>query len=540
MASLDWKSWVNAGRERANAMPRWAWLVAAGSLLAAVLLMAALSRGPSYVPLYDGLSAKQGGQVINELQKLGISYQLNSSGSVIRVPQNDLARARLKLGQMDVPTSQGSQAWTKLTQGSMTTSATAENALSRRAMENRLRQAIKGINGVHDARVTLAIPKSTPFLKDQPHAKASVWLNVGPSSLSHSQAQAIAQMVANSVPGLETSRVTVTDQNGNVLAPASHSGLGQAQQQLQFTTEVEQRAESHIQNMLSPLLGAHNMRVSTAASIDFSQVNSRSVDYGPNSTVGQLKHDTQSHAGAGSTQQGVPGALSNEPPGSAAAPLKTAKKQSKGGAGSSQSSSKGAAANPSSQSHSNKWDVHYQVDQSTSVAHRPPWQLNALSVSVVLNQKTVGAHPKLVSQVKKIVSSAIAAPNLKVNIAVVPFGIQNSAVPSTTSWRSYLNSSLLLQAIIELLAALLILFGLAKPLARWMRDILPVPSFPSRAGESPSGNAQPEDQPVTSQMRVSQAQEVARNRPEESAEMLKRWISSPDVGVASTDTGGSE
>ena len=85
-------------------------MLGAGSVVAALVLVAILARGPSYAPLYDGLSAKQGGQVINKLQKLGIPYQLNSSGSVIRVPQNDLARARLKLGQMGVPASTGSQA----------------------------------------------------------------------------------------------------------------------------------------------------------------------------------------------------------------------------------------------------------------------------------------------------------------------------------------------------------------------------------------------------------------------------------------------
>ncbi|MGN8158767.1 flagellar basal-body MS-ring/collar protein FliF [Salinisphaera sp. RV14] len=547
MAGFDWKAFVAAQRARVAEWPRWVWMVVAGSVAAALLLVVILGRGPSYSPLYDGLSASEGGQVIDKLQKLGIPYKLNSSGSIISVPAPDLARARLKLGQMGVPESQGSQAYQKLTKGSMTTSATAENALSRRAIENRLSQAIEGINGVSNARVTLALPKSTPFLKNQPHPKASVWIRVGAGGLSTNQAQAIGQMVANSVPGLDAKRVTVTDQNGNVLAPVSHSGLGEAQQQIQFTSQVEHRTERHIEALIQPLLGTQNMRVSAAASIDFTQATSRAEQYGPKSKVGQLKHETHNQVGDGNSQQGVPGALSNQPPGKAAAPLKTSQQNggqgngqgngngngSNQGQGSSQAGSQTSQQKTAPHSSSNKWDVHYQVDHSTTVSHAPPWHLKGLSVSVVLNQHAMGSNKQLAAQIKQIVQSAIAAPNLKVNVAEVPFGIENAPTPATTSWRAYVSSSALMKSLMALLAALLILFGLAKPLARWIRESLPTPPRPAwtqrrtRSGVD-DGDGEVVSPQVDHQRQVESAQELARTRPEETAELLRRWIRGED------------
>lgn len=531
MAGFGWKAFANVQLERVAQWPRWVWMIVAGSVVAAILLIVILGRGPSFSPLYDGLSASEGGQVIDKLQKLGIPYKLNSSGSIISVPSPDLARARLKLGQMGIPESEGNQAYQKLTKGSMTTSATAENALSRRAIETRLSKAIEGINGISNARVTLALPKSTPFLKNQPHPKASVWIRVGAGGLSANQAQAIGQMVANSVPGLDAKRVTVSDQNGNVLAPVSHSGLGEAQQQVEFTSQVERRAERHIEALIKPLLGTQNMRVSAAASIDFTQATSRAEHYGPNSKVEQLKHQTRNQLGNG--PQGVPGALSNQPPGKAAAPLKTSQQKGAQGNGKSQSQSQSSSQTSqqktASHSSSDKWNVHYQVDHSSTVSHDAPWHLNGLSVSVVLNQHALGSNTQLPAQIKQIVQSAIAAPHLKINVAEVPFGLENAPPPATTSWRAYVSSSALIKSMMALLAALLILFGLAKPLARWIRESLPTPPRPAwtqrRARSSADdGEGEVVNPEVDHRRQVESAQDLAQTRPEETAELLSRWI----------------
>lgn len=519
MPTIDWRNLAENARGQITRLPKWAWLAGAGGALTLILMVALLSGGPSYSTLYDGLSAKQGGQVIDKLQKLGIPYKLNGSGSIISVPSNDLARARLKLGKMGVPASQGDAAWNKLTKGSLTTSQTAENALSKRSLEDSLEQGISGINGVGADKVTLALPKSTPFLKSQPHPKASVWLRTTAAGVSPTQARAIAQMVANSVPGLDARHVTVTDQNGNVLAPAANKGLGQAQQQLQFQGQVEQLEARHIKALLAPLIGQNNFRVSTSASIDFSQVSKRGENFGPKDQVGHFQHQEQSQNGSLNGARGVPGALSNQPPGKAAAPVKSKKKKGKG------KSSQSKSHTPHSSR--DKWNVRYDVDHTTTVTHEAPWRLKTLSVSVVLNQSAVGSNAKWVSKVKRILNNAIAAPHLKVNVAVVPFGLQK-APKAHSRIGNLLANHTLLQALMELLAALFILFGIARPLARWISQNMPVPEFapivPRQGRSDAPAAAQHESKASRVDDKNQRASTVANERPDEAAEMLKRWI----------------
>lgn len=549
MPTIDWRELARAAQERARRLPRWTWFAAAGLVLTLVLFFALVSGGPSYSPLYEGLSAKQGGQVIDKLQKLGITYRLNSSGSIISVPANDLARARLKLGKMGVPESSGNQAWDELTKGSLTTSQTAEDALSKRALEDSLEQAIAGISGVASDRVTLALPKSTPFLKSQPHPKASVWLRTTSAGVSPTQARAIAQMVANSVPGLDTRHVTVTDQDGNVLAPASSQGLGQAQQQLQFQSQFEALEARHIQALLTPLIGEDNFRVSTSASIDFATVEKRGEQYGPRKQVSEEKRQVQNQNGALNGAVGVPGALSNQPPGKATAPTKVTGSGKAGGSAASNSAkgskkrkspaSKGGSKSKTPHSSDDKWDVDYDVDHITTVTHEAPWRLKALSVSVVVNQAAVGKHAQWVSQVRQMIKNAIAAPNLKVNVATVPFGLQKA--PKTHSrLQNLLANHALVQALMELLAAVLILLGIARPLARWISEAMPVPSFAGYGRLSSQRSQSGEEAAPSVDKRATgledkqwRAGAVASQRPEEAAEMLKRWIE----GSSDTNSG---
>lgn len=557
MAAVDWRDLNTRARERVRTLPRWVWLALAAAALTAILLVAFFAGGPAYVPLYEGLSAKQGGQVINELQKLGIPYQLNSSGSIIRVPSSELAQARLKLGKMGVPAARGSEAWQKLVSGSLTTSQTAEDALSKRALENSLEYAIGGIRGVKSARVTLALPKSTPFLQSQPHPKASVWLTTTASGVSTTQARAIAQMVANSVPGLRADKVTVVDQSGDVLAPEAGNGLGQAQQQLDFESRVEARAAHHIQALLAPLIGDSNLRVSTAASIDFSLSNQRTQRYGPTEQIGSLQHNKRTRQGSINGALGIPGALSNQPPGPAAAPLQTqhtnksaqsvatGKNAQRRGKGANQSRAGTQGSNGSQpKSSSDQWTVHYDVNQTNTATQEPPWRLEALSVSVVLNQNAIGTNSPWVQKVKDIVSHAISAPQLKVNVAIVPFGLQHArAAPQT--WRAMLKNPSLMQAAMELLAALLILVGVARPLARWVKEVLPIPevalSGPGFAPENTELADTETNRRSEGPSPAERARRIALSRPEETAEMLRRWIAErgdeSDEGLGSSGGG---
>lgn len=511
MPSIDWKSMPSQVRQKAAGVPRWIWAVAAVGILTVGMLGLLLSGGPAYTPLFDGLSAHRGGEVISKLQKLGIPYRLSANGSVISVPQPDLGRARLELGQAGLPGDSGSEAWTKLTDGSLTSSASSVDALRKRALEVSLQNAIAGIRGIASDRVTLALPRSTPFLGDQPHPKGSVWLQTEASGISSSQARAIAQLVANAVPGLRASRVTVTDQNGDLLAPVGQVE-GQARQQLAFQDQIEAEAASHIQALLDPVIGSSNFRVSVAADVDFSKTQQQQVSYGPKRQADQLQQEMESRNGNQKMPM-IPGALSNQPPGKAAAPLKKPSKKNK------------KQSSPKHRSNNDRWNIHYDVDHQTSVITKPNWALRALSVSVVINKSTLGKS-KLAAQVKSIVSHAISAPQLSVSVASVPFGMAQVSAPA---WKQVIGNPSLIRALMELLAALALLLGVARPMARWLAakapSIMAKPAFQlATAGGAPDAGTAENDRMAQD---LQRARDAASVNPDEVAELLKGWLKDP-------------
>jgi len=524
---VDWARPLNRLRELAACVPRIGWMLAIVLLLALAGLAAVSLQGPAYMPLFEGLSPAQGGRVIDSLQKLGIPYQLNATGSVIEVPQSELARARLKLGQRGVPASPASSAWKQLTHDSVTTSATAEHALDRRATEASLEQAIERIHGVQDAQVMLAQPRETPFLQSQPKPKASVIVTAGPAGISHTQAQAIAQLVANAVPGLDTRRVTVTNQDGEVLAPRADRGVGQAQSQLAFQNRVEAQTTRHIRALLEPVLGARNLRVSVAAGIDFSQTSSRNVSYGPQGAADHVEHDQQRRVGTTPAPGGVPGSLSNQPPGNTSAPLK--QRTAKSGS---------SSRKPLPGSRDDKWNVTYEVGRTVRRTQAPPWALKSLSVSVVVNRNALGKKGKTqISRIRDLIRGSLSAPNLSVDVVAVPFR-RHPGAPADKGLMTAVTDPSLIRALLELLAAVLFLFGVARPMGRWLAahaDTWPatlrpagVPAGAAGESEAHSGAAAAAARAISSQAQTEErrqaVQAIAVQEPEKAAELIRRWL----------------
>lgn len=524
MAKLDWRGWITQARGRARRVPRWVWAATGVGVVAAGLLIAVASDGPPYTPLDEGLSARQGGQVIEQLQKLGIPYALNSSGSIISVPAPDLARARLQLGKLGVPTASGSEAWSQLTQGSLTRGRDAIDALQKRALESSLEKGIDGISGIASSRVNLALPASTPFLGDQPKPKASVWLHTVGAGITATQARAIAQMVASSVPGLALSRVTVTDQNGDLLAPIKATGYGRAQQELAFRNQIERATAAHVNALLEPLVGAHNFRVSTSALVDFDESDTQATRFGPAHIAAHLKRTTKQREGSDSVAQGVPGALSNEPPENASATPAANSAPAGRPAGA-------AAAGPAQalpRSASSTLDVTYDVDRQTTVSHGAPWHLQALSVSVVLNEAVARADPRLLAKVRTIVTGAISAPGLKVNVAAVPFGLEHTST-ARRGLTAMLANPALFRSLLALLAVLFVLLGIAVPLARWLGRVNL--SLRRRPRPLPADDFPPPERPTAAQRaatdKLRRSTRLASEKPKDAAELVKRWLAEP-------------
>lgn len=479
-------------------------LVVASVALGVAVLAAVGLSGEGYTVLFDGLSPARGGKVIAALQKEGIPYRLSQDGNVISVPANDLGRARLRLGVDGQPESTSDAKWSALEGASVTTSQTAAEAMHQQAVEASLQDSIAAVSGAERVQVMLAVPRDTPFLADQPKPKASVVLTGAPQA-DPSLGMAVASIVAAAVPGLDEKNVVVATGSGTILFPVSAGGGIAAQ--LAIVKRIEAAQEAKIRDLLVPILGAGNARVSVSADVDFAARNIRSVAYGPKSVPLTTNEQSQSEVGGTAGPIGIPGALSNQPPGPTTAPLNGAP------------ATRGAIA-PASlpKSESKQSQISYDVDTTTSTEQAAPWQVKKINVSVVVNRSALGKTT--LADLKAMIGSTIAVPAGQVEVTGAVF-VTNGAAQAGSPQAQMIR---ILQAGLFLVAALGLLLGVILPLTRWLRER--VPFLPPPPAVVPRAEPKFEEDLKVASLRniAGQAAEVGMARPDAMAAVLQRWL----------------
>ncbi len=447
---------------------------AAAGVLAAVLLLAFVGMsGPPYQVLYEGLTPQQGGAVIAELQKLGIPYELDRAGTIIAVPAMDIGKARLELASNGAPAADRSDAWKSLENIPMTASEASVQALQREAVQTSLEDSVKEVSGAREVQVMIALPQDTPFLATQPRPKASVVM-IGAPEPDEALGETVARLVAGAVPGLARRDVVVATGGGNILYPASSSY--DATRELAIQESVEAAEEAKIRALLAPILGAGNFRAAVSADIAFGTTTIETVAYGPHSYPVSSDVERSRHVGSQALPIGIPGALSNQPPGPTAAPLNAQAAQpppanapANGQAAPATPPTPGAPAGPGAQtagqlprSTSDHAQTRYALDRTATEAHPASWSVRAISVSVVLNQAAPGAAT--VAEIKTLI--AATTPLKLAAIAVIPARFVAAGPPLQGPAGSALAS--VLRAALVLIAAIALLAGLLLPLRRWL------------------------------------------------------------------------
>jgi flagellar M-ring protein FliF len=461
----DWRDTIRQLRARAARLPPITWVAAAVILVSLGVALWLEMAGPPYDVLDEGLSPADGGKVIAQLQKLGIPYQLQAAGNVILVPEPQLAQARLQLGDAQVPGSDVQTAWSQLENAPMTASDLAQSAMAQQALQLSLQQSIESMNGIRAAQVFLALPPDTPFLADQPKPSASVVIQADDAA-AQAQGQAIANLVAGAVPGLAAAQVTVETTSGVAVYPAG----GGSQTGTQFATvaQVENGAAARIAGLLIPLVGAGNFQTDVSADLDFTQTHTHQTIYGPAHLVNHETSSLSDSWGASPAAIGIPGALSNEPP----APTT---------ASTSASASSHAASVPSQpQQTTSDLDQSYVTDQSDSDIVAPDWAVKSVAISVVLNKAAMG--DVTIDQVKTAIAGAFDYPAVTVSVLAAAF---KPAPASLASAPLLMAAAPLTHALLEVMAAAALLFGLAVPVGRRLaalnvQQLLP-PAAPQRA-----------------------------------------------------------
>jgi flagellar M-ring protein FliF len=285
------------------------------------------SQQPDYRPLVSSLAGMDTKQVMDTLATANISYSVEPNSGALLVKAEDLSRARLALASAGVVQNDGNVGFEILDKDQgLGTSQFMEATRYRRGLEGELARTISSLNGIKAARVHLAIPKSSVFVRDERKPTASVLVEMyGGRTLDPGQVMAIVNLVATSIPEMDKSGVTVVDQKGNLLSDQSNnSELAMAGKQFDYTRRMETMLTQRVQSILQPVLGNDRYKAEVSAMVDFSAVESTSEQFNPDQPALRSEQSTTEQRSSSSGPSGVPGALSNQPPAPATAPQTTA------------------------------------------------------------------------------------------------------------------------------------------------------------------------------------------------------------------------
>ncbi|PKL97008.1 MAG: flagellar basal body M-ring protein FliF, partial [Gammaproteobacteria bacterium HGW-Gammaproteobacteria-9] len=285
------------------------------------------SQQPDYRPLYGSLNGMDASQVVETLSTSGINYTIEPNSGALLVKADDLARARMRLAAAGVAPTDNSVGFEILDRDQgLGTSQFMEATRYRRGLEGELARTVASLNNVKAARVHLAMPKASVFVRDERKPSASVLVELYPGrGLEPSQVMAIVNLVATSVPELDKGQVTVVDQKGNLLSDQQElSELTMAGKQFDYTRRMETLFTQRVHNILQPVLGTGRYKAEVSADVDFSSVESTSEMFNPDQPALRSEQQVNEQRQSSLPPQGVPGALSNQPPGPAAAPEQAA------------------------------------------------------------------------------------------------------------------------------------------------------------------------------------------------------------------------
>jgi flagellar M-ring protein FliF len=356
-------------------------MIAAAAAVAIIVALLLWLRSPDYRVLLSNLSAKDGGDIVGQLTQMNVPYQIADNGSAILVPADKVHELRLKLAQSGLPKG-GNTGFELLDKEQFGISQFSEQINYQRALEGELSRTIESLSPVQSARVHLAIPKPTLFVREQKLPTASVTVGLLPGRmLDEGQISAIVHMVSSSVTGLTAANVIIVDQAGRLLTNNDNSQQSANSAQIKMTKEMESHLKQRIEDILSPLVGRANIHAQVTAQMDFSKVEQTSEEYKPNQTADSAairsRQNSQSMQNNNGGTGGVPGALSNQPVSAPNAPIETNKDNKDA-----QQTTNNRNNTTNSQSDET---TNYEVDRKISHTQRQIGVVDRLSVAVIVN-----------------------------------------------------------------------------------------------------------------------------------------------------------
>jgi flagellar M-ring protein FliF len=535
-------------------------LVGVAAAIAAGVGVMLWSVGPTYSLLYANLAAEDAASVTQALDSARIPYKLDGGGNSISVPSEQLASARLKLAAQGLPEGGGGvNAMTK--DPGFGVSAFMENARYQHALETELARTIASLQNVQGARVHLAMSRQSAFVSDRKPGSASVFLQIRAGRrLDDEQVQAIANLVASSVPEMLASQVTVVDQAGRLLsAPNTDGDLATRDKMFEFAHRLEENYSQRIQELLTPLVGPGRVRAQVVAQVDMSTTEQTREQYNPQSQVVRSESTSEeaSKSGAGNAG-GVPGALTNQPPQPGVAlPPGASPQTAQSGLTNAGANAPGAvAANNGTSTTVNGPDStarqstkNYEIDRTLAYTRSPAGTVKRLSVAVLIdNLRTTDKDGKTtetplpqdqLERLSALVRDAVgfdAARGDSVNVVNSSFlgtpVTEEGELESQPLWEKAWVQNLA-KVLAGLIVLMIIIFSVLKPLTRGLLNAAKTPALRggalAAAGVAGAGNLPPPEAPaIAYEQQVAAARGLVAQDPKRGAQVVKAWVSADE------------
>ena len=495
------------------------------------------SQTPDYDVLYSQVTGKDAQAMVEVLERNRIDYRLDPDSGAVMVEAGKINEAKLKLAAENLPNTSGEGFELINKDQGFGSSSFIQNVRYQRAQEGELARTIMSIGSVSNARVHLALPKESAFVRNKRKPSASVMVKLAPGrALEKQQIAAITHLVASSVPNLETAQVTVVDDRGRLLSnKADNDLLGLTTTQFEYTRKLEQTYMERIERMLAPLVGMDGVRAQVTAELDFTRTESTQESFNPDLPALRSEQSIEEQSKGAGIDGGIPGALSNEPPGQAIAPEEAEGQGAASRVGQGPEKSKKRSIR------------NFELDKTISHTRHSTGGIRKISVAVVLDVNETVDEEGVVTKVPytdeelarftSIVKEAVGFNQLRgdtvnvINAAFQP-AEQLQELPSIPIWEQAWFWSVLKQVAAAALV-LFMIFGILKPIMRSLAEP------PKRIVVTEDGEEIPEDQltlsgeqggqqrlprPSTYEDNLAIAKQLASQEPKRVAQVVKGWL----------------
>lgn len=449
-----------------------------GLIAAAALAWMALST-PAQRTLFPNLSDSDKAAVTQALTAGGIGNHIDADTGAVTVNRDDYAKARMLLASQDLPKA-APGGYAILDNMPMGTSRAVEGERLRQARESELAQSIEEIDAVDSARVHLAMPEESVFVRDNASPSASVVLKLQPGrSLDDAQVSSIVNLVASSVPGMKADSVTIVDQSGNLLSKpgGADPSTTASDDRIAFQQKVEDKYRTQLVQLLTPIVGAGNFSAEVQADVDLDQTQATRESYDKDGALRAEQGNWTTAAGADNQPpSGIPGALSNTPPPAsqittpAAQAAATAAKPAAGAAPAAAATPPATGPMPDAQKASDNYTRAYDLGREISVTQGTPGGIKRLSVAVVLRDPGTGKprSPAEIDKITQLVRAAVGydqSRNDQVTVISSKFAGADATADSTP-WYQASWIPMVLRNVTAIVVALLVLLFGVRPLAK--------------------------------------------------------------------------